>query len=141
MQENTVPKTAGQIALENAPTLSNGKVRKVPTETLREVLSLHRGGVPLSTIGEKYGITEANAYYYVRRAEEVFNGKNARSRTEAKPSVKAATKAKTEGKACWLAKEDAAYVDALAVVMGVTAREAFSVIVKKFKENHMGMGA
>ena len=137
MQENTVPKTAGQIALENAPTLSNGKVRKVPTETLREVLSLHRGGVPLATIAEKYGITEANAYYYVRRAEEVFAGKNARSRTEPKPT----TKAKTEGKACWLAKEDATYVDALAVVMGVTPREAFSVIVKKFKENHMGMGA
>lgn len=134
------------MALEKAERMENGRVVSVPKATLRECLSLFRGGVPYPVIAEKYGITEANAIYYVKRAREIFEGKKkkkaprgprpselAKLNARGETSVKSSTKQKGGGKAIWINYDDARYIDALAHVMGVKNADVIKVIVSKFK--------
>ena len=145
--DKTLEKTEGQLALEKAERFDNGRVKHVPRVTLRECLSLWRGGVPFIVIAEKYGITEANAIYYVKRAKEIFEGKpKAKGPRPARPSelkklsargetsVKSSTKQKGGGKAIWINYDDARYIDALAHVMNVKNAEVVAMIVQKFKK-------
>lgn len=144
--DKTLAKTEGQLALEKAERMDNGRVISVPRATLREVLSLFRGGVPYPTIADKYGITEANAVYYVKRAREIFEGKKKKAPRGLRPSelakldargetnVKSSTKQRGGGKAIWVNYDDARYIDALAHVMGVKNADVIKVIVTKFKK-------